>query len=41
VAWLKDIMDHVDLKFPESETGFKLRVDGIILTFDEIMQIVI
>lgn len=40
IAFLKDVMDHIETNFPESETGVKVRVDGFILAIDDFLALV-
>jgi hypothetical protein len=40
IAFLKDVIDHLDTTFPESETGVKVRVDGFILAIDDLLSLV-
>ena len=41
IAFLKDVISHMDTKFPISDTGVKLRVDGFILAIDDFLALVI
>ena len=35
VAFLKDVIEHVDTEFLEGETGVKVRIDGIVLALED------
>ena len=39
-AYIKDAQEHVEKKYPASETGFLTRADCIAMQFDNLMSVV-
>jgi len=39
IAFLKDVIDMVEEKYPESSSGIKVRVDGFILAIDDFLAV--
>lgn len=39
VAFLTDVISHVEEKFVESDTGVKVRIDGFILAIDDFINL--
>ena len=38
-AWIKDVQEHIEKKFPSSETKFGVKVDCIAMQFDNLMSV--
>jgi hypothetical protein len=39
IAMLTDIMEHVDKTYKEGDTGVKIRIDGLVMTIDELLAV--
>lgn len=37
IAFLMDVIDHADKNYKEDDTGIKIRIDGLVMTIDELI----